>query len=315
MVKKILVAGPTASGKSEFALRLADALQPFGGATIINSDSLQLYRDLQIITARPSSQDEQQVPHRLYGIFSSDQRSSAGRWLELATDALEEVSKLGHTPIIVGGTGLYFQALLEGLAPVPNIPEVIRVLGRKRLEEQGNEVFYRDLTILDPIMASKTKVSDSQRLLRAWEVITATGESLAVWQKRQRNDEFSQGANINILLMPERPQLYARCNARFEAMSKMGAVEEVIDLMTNNICESHPLMKAVGVTEIMRYLSGEIDFSVAVQLGQQATRRYAKRQMTWFKSRMSDWYKIDTEDLESVFPEIVSFVQRLLLTP
>lgn len=311
----ILIAGPTASGKSGLALRLAEALEPLGGATIINSDSMQVYRDLRILTARPSAEDEERAPHRLYGIFSYDQRCSAGRWLSLASDAIGEAHQLGRIPIVVGGTGLYFQALVKGLAPVPEIPAAVRERACARLEELGNADFHRALSELDPVMADRTRISDPQRMLRAWEVIQATGESLAVWQTRYRGEQAVPGPFANIVLSPDREALYAQCNDRFEEMVAMGAVEEVRTLLESDIPASHPLMKAVGVPEIARHLSGEIELSSAVRLGQQATRRYAKRQMTWFRNRMADWQQIPTQDLESFFPKIFSFIRQLLLTP
>lgn len=317
----VLIAGPTASGKSQLALLLAEELESLGGATIINSDSMQVYRDLRLLTARPSREDEQRVPHRLYGVFSGHQRCSAGRWCALAAEAISEAQAAGRTPIVVGGTGLYFQALVEGLAPVPDIPADIRERARALLDQLGNDRFHGELSVRDPVMASRVRPSDQQRMLRAWEVVEATGVSLADWQSRQTRPQFppddvarpSQFARV--LLSQPRELLYRRCDLRFEHMIAEGAVDEVRALLALAVPASHPIMKAVGVREIVRYLDGEIQLDVAVAAGQQETRRYAKRQMTWFRSRMADWKNYDTQDLESFFPKIFSFIRQFLLTP
>ena len=317
----VLIAGPTASGKSQLALLLAEELEPLGGATIINSDSMQVYRDLRLLTARPSREDELRVPHRLYGVFSGHRRCSAGRWCELAADSIAEAQAAGRTPIVVGGTGLYFQALVEGLAPVPDIPAAVRNRGRARLCELGNSRFHEELSARDPAMASRIRPSDQQRMLRAWEVVETTGVSLADWQNRQTRPQVPPG-NLalpsqfaKILLSQPRESLYQRCDLRFDRMIAAGVVEEVRTLLSLEVPASHPIMKAVGVREIARHLAGEITLDMAVAAGQQATRRYAKRQMTWFRSRMVEWQKFDTQDMESFFPRIFSFIRQFLLTP
>ena len=317
----VLIAGPTASGKSQLALALAEELESLGGAMIINSDSMQVYRDLRLLTARPSREDEQRVAHRLYGMFSGHQRCSAGRWCALAAEAIAEAQAAGRTPIVVGGTGLYFQALVEGLAPVPDIPVNIREKGQALLCRLGNSRFHEELSDRDPVMASRVRPSDQQRMLRAWEVIEATGVSMADWQNRQIRppfppDNVAQPSRfVKILLMQPRESLYHRCDLRFERMIAEGAVDEVRALLSLAVPASHPIMKAVGVREIARHLDGEIPLDVAVAAGQQATRRYAKRQMTWFRSRMAEWEKYETQDLESFFPKIFSFIRQNLLTP
>lgn len=317
----VLVAGPTASGKSQLALLLAEKLESLGGATIINSDSMQVYRDLRILTARPSPEDEQRVPHRLYGVLSGHLRSSAARWSKLATEAIVEAQAAGRTPIVVGGTGLYFQALVEGLAPVPDIPVTIRERGRALLRELGNSRFHEELSDRDPVMASRVRPSDQQRMLRAWEVVEATGVSLADWQIRHAGPQLPPDNRAHpshfakILLSQPRELLYHRCDLRFDRMIAEGAVDEVRALLSLAVPASHPIMKALGVGEIVRHLGGEITLDMAVAAGQRSTRRYAKRQITWFRSRMVEWQKFETQDLESFFPEIFSFIRQFILTP
>mgnify|MGYP001307639426 CR=1 FL=1 len=310
----VLIGGPTGSGKSQLALALARELERLGGATIINSDSMQVYRSLRILTARPSEDEVQMAPHRLYGIFAGCEQCSAGRWRELAIQEIAMARDAGRLPIVVGGTGLYFQALTQGLAGVPNIPDNIRQKGRDRLAQLGNIKFYDELSNRDPISASRVQSSDRQRMLRAWEVMEATGKSLVDWQSYgvQSNEEITPIAKI--VLLPPRPSLYVKCNLRFKKMIAEGALEEVRQLLTEGIPQSHPLMKAVGVREIAWHLKGDTSLSEAITSGQQATRRYAKRQMTWARNRMADWQKFNTQDLESFLPKIFSFIRQFILT-
>ena len=311
----VLIAGPTASGKSQIALQLAEALEPFGGATIINADSMQVYRDLLILTARPSREDESRVPHRLYGLLGGEERCSAGRWRELAIDAIAEAHDAGQTPILVGGSGLYFQGLTEGLAPVPEIPVSIREQAAAQLQKLGNLAFHSELSKRDPVMAGRIRSSDRQRMVRAWEVLEATGLSLAKWQERRDDTDDLAARFARIVLTPCRQALYDRCDRRFESMVTGGALTEVQALLNRGLRESLPIMKAVGVREIARHLRGELTVEAAVSVGQQATRRYAKRQMTWFRNRMTDWREIPAQYSESFFPEIFSFIRQFLLTP
>ncbi len=313
--RSVLIAGPTGSGKSQLALALAQELEPSGGATIINSDSMQVYRDLSVLTARPYGDEEQKVPHRLYGIFSGSQRCSAGRWRDLAAHEIAKAHEAGRLPIVVGGTGLYFQALTDGLAQVPDIPDAIRQQGRERLDQLGNAQFHTELAERDPAMAARVRPSDPQRMLRAWEVIEATGRSLAEWQRDDQRSMGAPDAVARIVLMPPREILYAKCDRRFERMIAEGALEEVSRLLLQSIPQSHPLMKAVGVREIAGHLHGDTSLDDAIAAGQQATRRYAKRQMTWARNRMADWQKYVAQDLESFFPEIFSFIRQFILTP
>ena len=307
----VLIAGPTAAGKSRLALALAEALEPCGGATIINSDSMQVYRDLRILTARPSPDDEARAPHRLYGMFPSDRRCSAGRWRALAGEAISRARSDGRAPLVVGGTGLYFQALVEGLAPVPDVPAAVRERGERLLDELGNVAFHEELSRRDPLMAARVPPSDRQRMARAWEVIEATGISLAEWRRRHA-DARPPGRFARIVVSAPRETLYARCDDRFEKMVADGAVDEARSLLARAVSPSHPVMKAVGVRELARHLRGETTLDEAVAAGQRATRRYAKRQMTWFRNRMAGWRRFEARDPESLLPETLSFVRRLM---
>jgi tRNA dimethylallyltransferase len=283
--KAILIAGPTASGKSAAALALAERL----GGTVINADSMQVYRELSILTARPAIGDEARAPHRLYGIVSAGEAYSVGRWLGDAARAIDAARAEGSVPILVGGTGLYFKALLEGLAPVPDIPGDIRAAWRERAEALGAAGLYRELEARDPAMASRLKPNDPQRLVRALEVIDATGISLGEWQGGNAAPGLPVEAVTRLVVAPEREALYAAIDARFDAMIAGGALEEVRALIALNLDPGLPAMRAHGVRELAAYLRGECSLEEAVAKAKTETRRYAKRQMTWLRRFMQDW--------------------------
>lgn len=309
----VLVAGPTASGKSNLA---ADVAAVFGGV-VINADSMQVYRELNIITARPGAEDLSKAPHRLYGVLSGAERCSAAHWRALALAEIEEAFAAGLLPVVAGGTGLYLKALEEGLAPVPEIPEQLRKETRERYEALGPEAFHASLAERDPEMAARLKTGDTQRLLRAWEVLEATGESLAEWQARQVPADPSQDPGLSFLklaVIPERETLYARCDARFAAMAELGAIEEVEALLSLGLDPDLPVMKAIGVREFGAYLRGEIPLEAAVSKAQQETRRYAKRQMTWLRHQYAAKNVIETQYSESLRPKIFNIIRQYLLT-
>jgi tRNA dimethylallyltransferase len=281
----ILIAGPTASGKSAAALALAERL----GSTVINADSMQVYRELAVLTARPTREDEARAPHRLYGTVPAGEAYSVGRWLEDAARAIEEATSGGRVPILVGGTGLYFKALLEGLAPVPDIPREIRAAWRERAEALGAEGLYRELAARDPAMASRLKPSDAQRLVRALEVIDATGISLGEWQGGNASPLLPAEAVAKLVIAPEREALYAAIDARFDAMFAAGALEEVRALAALGLDPGLPAMRAHGVRELAAHLGGACSLEEAVVKAKTETRRYAKRQMTWLRRFMQDW--------------------------
>ena len=284
-LKAILIAGPTASGKSGAGLELAAR---FGG-TIINADSMQVYRELRLLTARPSEADEARVPHRLYGTMSAAQAYSVGRWLGDVARAMAEAQREGRLPILVGGTGLYFKALTEGLAPVPDIPAEIRSHWRERSDELGRDALHAELAARDPNMAARLGPADPQRIVRALEVIDATGVSLAEWQGGNAAPLLAPDDALRLVIAPERQPLYAAIDARFNRMIEQGALDEVRALLDLELDPGLPAMRAHGVRELAAYLSGALTREEAVAKAKTESRRYAKRQMTWLRRFMADW--------------------------
>jgi tRNA dimethylallyltransferase len=282
-----LIAGPTASGKSALALRLAEAT----GGEIVNADSMQLYRDLAILTARPSPEEEARAPHHLFGMVDAADGWSVGRWLRAAMEILPAVAGRGRDAIVVGGTGLYFRALTEGLAEIPPVPAEARRAAEADFELMGEDVFRGLLGAADPAAAARIAPGDRQRLVRAWEVYAATGAPLSDWQAASR-PALEPGSWTAVALDPPRPKLYARCDARLAGMVEGGALEEVAALTARNLDPSLPAMKAVGVREFAAHLRGEASLSEALAAAQQETRRYAKRQATWMRGQMAGWPRI-----------------------
>ncbi len=283
--KAVLIAGPTASGKSAAALALAKRL----GGTIINADSMQVYRELAVLTARPEPAEMAAVPHRLYGTVPAAEAYSVGRWLDDAAAAIAEAAREGRVPLLVGGTGLYFKALLEGLSPVPDIPSETRLLWREQSERLGPERLYRELQARDPVMAARLRPSDPQRVVRALEVIEATGVSLAEWQATAGAPVLGGDALLKLVVAPEREPLYAAIDARFDRMMAAGARDEVRALVALHLDPGLPVMRAHGVRELAAYLAGAATLDEAVTKAKTESRRYAKRQMTWLKRFMADW--------------------------
>ncbi|MDR3469235.1 MAG: tRNA (adenosine(37)-N6)-dimethylallyltransferase MiaA [Xanthobacteraceae bacterium] len=282
----MLIAGPTASGKSALALGLAAAC----GGTVINTDSMQVYRDLRVLTARPTPEEEARVPHRLYGDADAAVNYSAGMWVADAAAALAEARAAGRLPIFVGGTGLYFKALTRGLSAVPPIAPGIRDDIRARLERDGPEALHRELERRDPVMAERLKPRDRVRIARALEVVEATGRSLADWHRDGLPPLLPPAETVAVFLAPEREALYARINARFEAMLAQGALAEVAALAARGLDPLLPAMKAHGVPALIRHLRGEISREAAITIGQTDTRHYAKRQFTWFRHQLEEFH-------------------------
>ena len=285
----ILIAGPTASGKSALALALAER---FGG-TVINTDSMQVYRDLRIITARPTPEEEARVPHRLYGHVDAAVNFSAGSWVSDAAAVLAEARAQNRLPIFVGGSGLYFKALTRGLSAVPPIPPEIRDDVRARLERDGVEGLHAKLAQRDPASAQRLKPRDRTRIARALEVFEATGRSLTDWHREGLPALLPPGQFRALFLAPEREALYARIDARFDAMLGAGALEEVAALAARKLDPLLPAMKAHGVPALIRHLAGEITLEEAAAIGRADTRHYAKRQFTWFRHQLPEfeWVK------------------------
>jgi tRNA dimethylallyltransferase len=282
----IVIGGPTASGKSGLALAIAERID----GVVINADAMQVYGDLRILTARPGADDERRAPHRLYGFLDAAERCSAGRWQALALAEIEAASAAGKRAVVVGGTGLYLRALIEGIAPVPDVPDDVRAAARERFAALGNRAFHAELAARDPEMARRLEPADRQRLMRAWEVLEATGRSLADWQ---REPAPPPGCDFTMIaLTPDRDAVYAACDARLDAMVGAGVLDEVAALRKRaereNLDPGLPLLKAVGYPELAAHLAGEQTLEAAVAAAQQQTRRYAKRQMTWLRHQLPD---------------------------
>lgn len=309
----VIVAGPTASGKSALAMALAEH---FAG-TVINADSQQIYRDLAVLTARPGPAETARVPHRLYGVIDAAESCSAGRWLKLALAEIAAARQAGRLPILAGGTGLYIEAWLKGLAELPPIPEAARAEAHALHARLGGVAFRAALAELDPEMAARLAPGDAQRLTRAYEVARATGRPLSEWQRRQGPAPVKRAAAI--VLLPPRDTLYAACDARVAHMIAAGAESEVRALLERKLAPTLPAMKAVGVRELGASLSGKIALDDALAAMQQATRNYAKRQYTWFRRRLPETDSlrklvVNEQFSESLLPRIFSFIRQFLLT-
>jgi tRNA dimethylallyltransferase len=300
--KAVLIAGPTASGKSALALELAQKT----GGVVINTDSMQVYRDLRIITARPTVAEEALAPHRLYGHVDAAVNFSAGAWVADAARMLSEAQAAHRLPILVGGSGLYFKALTRGLSAVPAIPAEVRDGVRARLERDGVEALHAELAQRDPVSAERLKPRDRARIARALEVVEATGRALTDWHREGLPPLLPQGEFHALFLAPERDLLYARIDARFDAMLATGALEEVANLAARKLDPLLPAMKAHGVPVLIRHLRGEITWEEAAAIGRADTRHYAKRQFTWFRHQLPEFEWVKPEQaggwLESVIP-------------
>jgi tRNA dimethylallyltransferase len=291
----VLIAGPTASGKSALALSLAERT----GGIIINADSMQVYRDLRIITARPTPDEEARVPHRLYGHVDASVNCSAGMWVANAAVALAEARAQNRLPIFAGGSGLYFKALTRGRSAVPPIPSQVRDAVRARLEREGAEALHAVLAGRDPAAAERLKPRDRVRIARALEVVEATGRSLTDWHRDGLPPLLPPGAVRAVFLAPDREALYARIDGRFGAMLATGALEEVAALAERHLDPLLPAMKAHGVPALIRHLRGEISLEQAAEIGSADTRHYAKRQFTWFRHQLPEFVWVRPEEAEA----------------
>jgi tRNA dimethylallyltransferase len=299
----IVVAGPTASGKSALALAIAEA---FGG-TVINADSMQVYRELPVLTAQPSAADRVLAPHVLYGVLPAAERCTAGRWRELALSEIAAARAKGRLPVVTGGTGLYLKALTEGLAPIPDVPPQVRADVAALHERLGAAGFHAALAERDPVMAARLAPGDTQRVRRAYEVVAATGRSLASYQADTAAEDSTF---VKLLLMPPRELLNAACDARCHAMIASGVLEEVRALLAQDLPPDLPAMKALGVRDLARHVRGELGLDEAVALFQRGTRQYAKRQYTWFRHQLPDAQVWDAQFSESLKVEIFSFIRK-----
>ncbi|MEO1204852.1 MAG: tRNA (adenosine(37)-N6)-dimethylallyltransferase MiaA [Pseudomonadota bacterium] len=290
----ILIAGATASGKSDHAMALAKQLN----GVLINADSMQVYAELRVLTARPSKADEAEADHCLYGHVSASEAYSVGRWVRDATKAIGEALASGRPAIVVGGTGLYFKALLEGLSPIPEIPEEIRTRWRGEAVRLGAAALHDVLAGQDPMAADALEPNDLQRVVRALEVFEATERSIVDWQKQPARcglDELGSEVLLECLLVQRaRDDIYQRCDARFKAMIDGGALDEVAALKALELDPGLPVMRALGVVPLLRYLAGDVSRDEAIGLSQMETRRYVKRQLTWQRRNMTSWKVIES---------------------
>lgn len=286
----ILITGPTASGKSALAVRLAAE----HGGVVINADSMQVYDTLSVLTARPQPEDMGGIEHRLYGHVPAGAAYSTGDWLREATALVRELRERGKRPVFVGGTGLYFRALTGGLSDMPAIPNGVRERVRARLAAEGAEALHRELAERDPETAARLMVGDGQRIVRALEVIEATGKSISTFQSASGPAVIDPERAEKIVVLPDRAVLAARIDRRFGLMLKAGAVDEVKALLAQDLPPAMPVMKAIGVPQIAAMLAGEMREADAIERGAAATRQYAKRQMTWFRNQLDEsWRRID----------------------
>lgn len=306
----LIVAGPTASGKSALALAVAMA---FDGV-VINADSMQVYAELRILTARPDPTDEARAPHRLYGVLPVVEVCSAARWREMAISEIKKAHRAGKLPVVCGGTGLYLRALMQGLSPIPEIPENIRRAVRLTQERGGAAAQFERLEACDPVSAARLEPGDRQRVARALEVFDATGRPLSGWQALPPEGPPPGVFFQTLLLSPPREALYAACDARLYEMVRVGALEEVEALRQEGVNPTLPAMRAVGMPVFLQHQAGELGLEEAIDLAQLATRRYAKRQMTWFRNQIIPNYVVNEQYSEKLEQEIFSFIRQRLLT-
>jgi tRNA dimethylallyltransferase len=284
MTGLVVLGGPSASGKSALALRLASTRD----AVIINADSMQLYGELPLLTAQPDADARARVPHRLYGVLAAADPASVGRWLALAGEAIATSVAAGRLPIVVGGTGLYLKALLHGLAPVPEVPAAVRRAAEEQLAHLGPRGLHAELARRDPTMAARLRPTDRQRLVRAWEVLSATGRSLAAWQAEPVWRVALPAPMTGLALVPPRRALHERIRRRLQAMIEAGALAELAALRAARPAAAAPLLRAVGVAELLAHLDGWLTLAEAIERAALRTRQYAKRQITWLRHQLPE---------------------------
>ena len=297
--KIILIYGPTASGKSDFAIKLAKKIK----GEIINADSMQVYKDLKILTARPLKKNYQKINHHLYGFQNGKKSFSTGDWLRLATKKIYEIKNRKKVPILVGGTGLYFKALVEGLVEIPNVPEVFRNKVRKLQKKIGQQKFYKKLSKIDPLIINQIKSTDVQRSIRAYEVKSFTKKSIVEWYDDTRSD-FKKKDFHKLMIDFPRQDLIQRINARTIEMFKNGAPLEVKSFLKLRISKDRSISKAIGVSDISEYLKKKTIKESVIEKISIKTRQYAKRQMTWARGHMINWKKIKPNQLNKFLKKV-----------
>jgi len=297
----LLIAGPTASGKSALALRLAREI----GGEIVNADALQLYRDLRVLSARPAADEMAQAPHHLFGVADGADGWSAGRWLREALAVLAGIADRGRPAIVVGGTGLYFRALTQGLAEAPPAPAAVAAEAERLYDQEGEAAARTALRAVDVEAEARIGPRDRQRLTRALAVARATGRPLSTWQAETR-PALDASAWRGVVIEPVRQVLYARCDARLAAMVETGAAQEAAALITRRLDPRLPVMKAVGLRELAAAAAGETSLASALEAAQVATRHYAKRQLTWFRHQTPDWPRIDAAEPDAQWRQFLA---------
>ena len=285
--KIILISGPTASGKSNFAVKIAKKIN----GEIINADSMQVYKRLKILTARPSNKNKQNIKHHLYGVIDLDKKFSTGEWLKATIKKIKEIKKIKKVPILVGGTGLYFQSLINGLVEIPEIPVKFRNRIRAIHKKEGQKKFYKKLLKIDPKIKGKFDQNDSQRTIRAFEIKSFTKVSMYDWFNKTTS-EFRDSDFLKLYLSVDREELIKRINKRTLVMMKEGPIKEVKKFISLKIKKEQSVNKVIGIDELTQYLENKIDLDEAVELILIKTRQYAKRQATWARTRMTSWNKI-----------------------
>jgi tRNA dimethylallyltransferase len=304
--RAILIAGPTASGKSALALALAERL----GGTVINADSMQVYRELRVLTARPTPAEEARCPHALYGFVAGAEAYSAGRYAGDAARAVAEARDTGRVPIVVGGTGLYFKVLLEGLSPVPQVDPGVRAYWRDQAAQRPSPELHAMLAARDPQTAARLMPTDPQRIVRALEVFESTGRSLSQWQRQPGSPVLAEADTVRLLVLPEQQALAAAIDARFEAMLAAGALDEVRALLALGLSRELPVMRALGVSALAAHLAGDTPLEAAVASAQAQSRQYAKRQRTWLRRNMIAWKAISTQQMQIFVDGDLSLIDR-----
>lgn len=301
----LLIAGPTAAGKSALVVQIAQAVD----AEIVNADSMQVYGDLRILSARPDEADMAGIPHHLFGVVDAAEACSTALWHEMASKAVSDIWARGKLAIIVGGTGLYFRAALEGLSPIPEIPADLRA----EVRALSTAELGARLSEADPEMAAKLHAGDTQRMARALEVMLATGRSLADWQTEKGEGMLAEaeaaGRFAKFVVSMPREKLYDRINRRFDAMIDEGALDEVRALQARGLAADLPALKALGIPPLSRYLAGEVSREEALERSRTETRQYAKRQLTWFRNQFADWPWLESDN-EAAVEEILAAIER-----
>jgi tRNA dimethylallyltransferase len=300
----ILIAGPTASGKSGLALALAEKRN----GVIINADSMQVYRELRVLSARPSQEDEARAPHELYGFVSGSEAYSAGRYAVDVKVAIAEARLAGKTPIIVGGTGLYFKVLLEGLSPVPEVDPDARAYWREQATQRPSAELHALLALRDPEAAKRVMPTDPQRIVRALEVFESTGRPLSEWQRLPGDPVLAEADTVRLAVFPDRDTMVQAIDNRFDAMLEDGALDEVRTLLSLGLSWELPIMRALGVAPLAALVEGRASRESAAAEAKAETRQYAKRQLTWLRRNMISWMHINTQQMKRFMANDLSFI-------